>query len=83
MLRNSTDLNDMKYCIWLHEQVKKICEIGSISDWIKFKMDKFFFGLGAKIISIYVKTVEIIPTRGLFAGHHTSKPINHPNLIKH
>jgi hypothetical protein len=82
MLCNSTDLNDMKYRIWLREQVKKICEIVSISDWIKFKKDKFCFGLGAKIISIYIKTVEIIPTRGLSLLSRVAHPPIDSVLLK-
>jgi len=33
--------------------------------WSDFKTKNFSFGLAAKIISIYIKTVEVLPTKGL------------------
>jgi hypothetical protein len=63
-LRQRDDLNDDIYKQWIKVTGEEICRVVQKQDWVKFKLDTFKFGLAAKIISIYLKTVEILPTNG-------------------
>lgn len=64
-LRQLPGLNEKIYNHWIKETGENICSIVSAQNWGTFKLTKFKFGLAAKIISIYIKTVEIIPAKGL------------------
>lgn len=64
-LRQLPGLNEKIYNNWIKETGENICSIVSAQNWKDFKLKTFKFGLAAKIISIYIKTVEIIPTKGL------------------
>ena len=64
-LKGLTALNEIDYKNWIEETGYNICKIVKTQAWSDFKSKTFHFGLAAKIISIYIKTVEVIPTRGL------------------
>lgn len=64
-LRKSPALNEIIYKNWIKVIGEKICTIVQAQAWSDFKLKTFHFGLAAKIISIYIKTVEVIPTKGL------------------
>ena len=54
----------MYYRNWIKEIGERICQLVKEQDWGLFKHNTFHFGLAAKIISIYIKTVEVLPTKG-------------------
>lgn len=64
MLRQKADLTEMYYRNWIKEIGEKICQLVKEQDWGDFKHKTFHFGLAAKIISIYIKTVEVLPSKG-------------------
>ena len=64
-LRKSPALNEIIYKNWIKVTGEKICTIVQEQAWDDYKLKTFHFGLAAKIISIYIKTVEVIPTKGL------------------
>ena len=64
-LRKLPGLNEIIYKNWIKVTGEKICKIVQTQAWGDFKLNIFHFGLAAKIISIYKKTVEVIPTKGL------------------
>ena len=64
-LRELSALNEIIYKNWIKVTGEKICAIVQAQVWSNFKLRTFHFGLAAKIISIYIKTVEVIPTKGL------------------
>ena len=58
------NITDEIYCTWIKETGEKLISNVTGLNSIDFKKNKFCFGLAAKLISIYVKTVEVIPTKG-------------------
>ncbi len=64
-IRQDNSLNDISYRNWLKENCEVMCNLVKQQNWGDYKSDYFCTGLSAKIISTYIKTVEVIPTRGL------------------
>lgn len=63
-LRNHPSLTDQVYRDWIKGMGTSLMnrvENGMVTN---FKKEQFSFGLSAKIISIYIKTVEVLPTGG-------------------
>ena len=58
-LRKSPALNEIIYKNWIKVTGEKICTIVQEQAWDDYKLKTFHFGLAAKIISIYIKTVEV------------------------
>jgi len=68
-LRNTDPLTESVYRNWIRvtgnnmvEKVKNIEYPPTKKE--NFKVNSFTFGIAAKIISIYIKTVEVIPSKG-------------------
>jgi len=64
MLRNEPLLNDEYYHNWIFELGTKLVIDAKLIAETDFKRDQFTFGVAAKIISIYIKTAEVLPTCG-------------------
>ena len=64
-LRTNVDLTEPEYRSWLKNKGEEIVKLAHEKNWSDFKTKTFKFGLAAKIISIYIKTVEVLPTMGL------------------
>lgn len=64
VLRQKTELSETEYRGWLRNKGEEIVRIAHEKNWSDFKTKTFRFGLAAKIISIYIKTVEVLPTKG-------------------
>lgn len=66
-LLRKQEITSEVYREWFISQVKNVLKC--MDKYIAGKREGFFrnrsFGIGAKVISIYVKTAEIIPTKGL------------------
>jgi hypothetical protein len=58
------EVSDLQYCEWIKRTGEAIIEQVKIIDCGKYQKDNFCFGLAAKLISIYIKTVEVLPTGG-------------------
>jgi hypothetical protein len=68
-LRKFDPLTIDYYHQWIKETGNAMLKTVSETEYKKtkkenFKKDNFTFGLAAKIISIYIKTVEIVPSKG-------------------
>lgn len=63
-LRQIRNLDEPYYRNWIRETGEIICQQVIDKNWSPFKTKTFHFGLAAKIISIYIKTVEVLPTKG-------------------
>jgi hypothetical protein len=63
-LRECGDLNHTSYSIWLKDCCDELIEAVNASECVTLKKKRFSHGLAAKVISIYIKTVEVIPTKG-------------------
>ena len=63
-LRQQPLLTEAEYRQWIKEIGSKICTLVIEKNWSVFKTENFHFGLAAKIISIYIKTVEVLPKVG-------------------
>jgi len=63
-LRHDVLLDDTSYRIWIKENCEEICRLVAEKNWSDYKTTTFRFGVAAKIISIYIKTVEVIPSKG-------------------
>jgi len=57
-------LDEVYYRKWIGTIGEKICSLVKEQGLSLFKVNTFHFGLAAKIISIYIKTVEVLPTKG-------------------
>ena len=72
------------YREWFNHQVENIFTI--MENYISGKEEGFFrnksFGIGAKVISIYVKTADVIPNRGLSAISKVAFPPVDSYLLK-
>lgn len=64
-LKTNVDLSEPEYRNWLKKKGDEIVKLAHDKNWSDFKTKTFKFGLAAKIISIYIKTVEVLPTKGL------------------
>ena len=62
-LRNQT-ISDTEYMKWFKNICDKIIKAIPKINCGDFKEGRFSFGLAAKLVSIYIKTVEVIPTNG-------------------
>jgi len=63
-LRQLQTLDKSYYKNWIRESGEAICQLLANGNFSDFKKKTFHFGLAAKIISIYIKTVEVLPTKG-------------------
>lgn len=57
-------LTDKIYKNWIKTEGEALLEEVKNSNYGDFQKKKFCFGLAAKLISIYIKTVEVLPTKG-------------------
>lgn len=69
ILRGVNPLTDSYYHQWIKETGNDIVKTVKETVFKKtkkenFKTNNFTFGLAAKVISIYIKTVDVIPSRG-------------------
>lgn len=64
-LRIFQELTETYYRSWLRQKGEEIVTLVAGKNWSDFKTKQFKFGLAAKIISIYIKTTEVLPTKGL------------------
>ena len=64
LLRYNAALSDTYYTEWLREMCKKTLDAFANLAFKKDKQKRMSYGLAAKIIAIYIKTAEVIPTRG-------------------
>lgn len=63
-LCKNKSLDDGIYRKWFKNHCDKMGELVKIQDLLPSKKTYFCTGIAAKIISIYIKTVEVIPTKG-------------------
>lgn len=63
-LKNKTRLTEVEYQQWLHIQCKALIKKFKLRHTFNAKTKRMSFGLAAKAISIYIKTVEVIPSKG-------------------
>ena len=73
-LQSSQEMNHEIYKDWFIRRVNSI--LAGMSNYINVndKKRKKIFGIAAKIVSIYVKTVEIIPSKGNSKISHVAFP---------
>ncbi|MDQ6608423.1 MAG: hypothetical protein M3Y85_01215 [Bacteroidota bacterium] len=64
-LGNSQDIDHKEYRDWFIKKANSILECMNNYENEKDKKRKKEFGVAAKIVSIYVKTVEVIPAKGM------------------
>jgi hypothetical protein len=63
-LRSKSDLDDKYYTVWLKENCTTLINEIKNLDCKDLKKDRISYGLAAKLISIYIKVVEVIPSKG-------------------
>src|SRR4051812_22372687 len=63
-LKQNPCLTDIDYMNWLTQKCNEIIEIFKGIQLETKKSKRMSFGLAAKIISIYIKTVEVLPSCG-------------------
>jgi hypothetical protein len=77
-LRENVDLNHQVYAIWFVENVNQLLYLfnehigASAAKGKKFR--RVSFGIAAKVISIYVKTAEVLPSNGKSLLSHFAFP---------
>lgn len=57
-------LDETQYRTWIKAIGERMCSVLSEMKLTDYKTKYFCFGIAAKIISIYIKTVEVIPSKG-------------------
>lgn len=65
LLRQEEDLTVLKYQEWFKGQCDTFKEKVKQLECKDIKKERISHGLAAKVISIYIKTVEVIPSKGL------------------
>lgn len=63
-LRNQQELTSAAYAEWLKKTGEQCIAFVQTSTFGDYQKRYFSFGLAAKMIAIYIKTTEIIPSRG-------------------
>ncbi len=86
-LGKSNSLSVGFYHEWIKETGNTMLKTVSETEYKKtkkenFKNDNFTFGLAAKIISIYIKTVEVVPSKGESPLSHIAYPPIDSILLK-
>lgn len=64
IIRSNSSYSKEEYKTWFVAQVTNVLNFMNAYTQPKGKKRKISFGIAAKVVSIYIKTVEVIPTKG-------------------
>lgn len=81
-LKTNSELTETTYRNWLKNKGEEIISLVADKNWSEFKTKQFKFGLAAKLISVYIKTSEVLPTKGLSALAQVAHPPLDSILLK-
>jgi hypothetical protein len=82
-LKKVNNLNDNQYTIWLKENCTLLINEIKKLNCKELKKVRISYGLAAKLISIYIKVVEVIPNKGNSQLSQIAFPPVDSILLKH